>query len=47
MKAGEWECDGCYVRNASDKTACVACTKARPGYEQDKTENNNTPSAGL
>uniref|UniRef100_A0A8C5CV65 RAN binding protein 2 n=1 Tax=Gadus morhua TaxID=8049 RepID=A0A8C5CV65_GADMO len=25
MKAGQWDCDACYVRNESSSTSCVAC----------------------
>ncbi|CAL8237828.1 unnamed protein product, partial [Boreogadus saida] len=29
MKAGQWDCDACYVRNESSSTSCVACQTPR------------------
>uniref|UniRef100_A0A8D9BSU6 E3 SUMO-protein ligase RanBP2 n=1 Tax=Cacopsylla melanoneura TaxID=428564 RepID=A0A8D9BSU6_9HEMI len=30
-KAGSWECQGCFVRNAADLTTCPACNTVKPG----------------
>ncbi|XP_063920307.1 nuclear pore complex protein Nup153-like [Zophobas morio] len=35
----KWECPTCLVRNASDKTKCVACDEPKPQTQLDKTES--------
>ncbi|CAD5212477.1 unnamed protein product [Bursaphelenchus okinawaensis] len=35
-KAGEWDCKGCYVRNAADKTVCPCCNLPKDAAPGDK-----------
>ena len=34
-KAGSWECQACFIRNASDVIQCPACNTAKPGHEEE------------
>ena len=34
-KAGSWECQACFIRNASDVIQCPACNAAKPGHEEE------------
>lgn len=29
---GQWECDGCLIRNEPTSNLCVACETPKPGY---------------
>ncbi|CAN7996944.1 unnamed protein product [Ixodes hexagonus] len=33
-KQGVWSCEACYVANAAERTACLACETPRPGSAQ-------------
>ncbi|XP_074658273.1 E3 SUMO-protein ligase RanBP2-like [Tubulanus polymorphus] len=43
-REGEWDCDGCYVRNKADVNKCVACLSMKPGAVEEKPKS--APSVG-